>query len=154
MVKVDSATEMLELEDAVEESWKMMINNLLCQICNDVLEDPEFLECGHTFCCHCIPKFQDKLCPLCRKPFANTKPNFSSKDLLSMVSCTCEYEPNGCPGKIPLSKKKDHFMKCDFKSLACNFDGCNETFLQKRIRINIMMNVICIIRNVSIKDVM
>ncbi|VVU94462.1 Ring finger domain [seawater metagenome] len=42
-----------------------------CTICLQELNNPEKLECNHTFCQTCIQKWNEKnsTCPLCRKSF-------------------------------------------------------------------------------------
>jgi len=47
-----------------------------CDICtegydfNDLSKSPHAIECGHIFCGTCIRDFIPKVCPFCRKPFA------------------------------------------------------------------------------------
>ena len=45
-----------------------------CSICQDVIEGPQVLECGHVFCTECISEMRkfvtlEQSCPNCRHPF-------------------------------------------------------------------------------------
>ena len=53
-------------------------------ICQDILEEPTYITCGHTFCLKYLTQLEKKShnyqCPLCRE---NYEPNYSGKDLLA-----------------------------------------------------------------------
>lgn len=45
-------------------------HQLLCTICNKLLNDPQYLSCGHTFCLQCIvqkTKENDVSCSICQQ---------------------------------------------------------------------------------------
>ncbi len=56
--------------------------HLICVICQDVLDDPKRINCGHTFCNLCIFKWRQKnsFCPNCRKNFTQEE---GSRDLIA-----------------------------------------------------------------------
>lgn len=79
--------------------------SLVCSICQDVLEDPRSLRCGHSFCAGCLrdqaaahtarrqngggrtsvhPK-----CPTCRGPGKDSFPNFVAKEMISGLKISC-----------------------------------------------------------------
>ncbi|XP_061191356.1 uncharacterized protein LOC133199556 [Saccostrea echinata] len=43
-----------------------MYSDLICPVCEDILSDPLFLDCLHSFCSHCITVEEQKVkCPVC-----------------------------------------------------------------------------------------
>ena len=86
--------------------------SLVCSICQDVLEDPRSLRCGHSFCADCLrdqaaahtarrqnngggrtsvhPK-----CPTCRGPGKDSFPNFVVKEMVSGLQISCMNNSGG-----------------------------------------------------------
>ena len=56
--------------------------HLLCIICQEVLDDPKRIDCGHTFCNMCIGQWLSKsnCCPMCRQKVSKEG---MSKDLIA-----------------------------------------------------------------------
>ena len=91
---------------------------LTCPICQEILDEPTRITCGHTFCKKCITKWEKKsndyICPLCRDYY---EPAYSGKDLLAQdmlndASITCIYK--GCPWKNKLGELNNHIQNCLF----------------------------------------
>jgi hypothetical protein len=63
-------------------SLGIISKHLFCTICQEVLDDPWRVKCGHTFCRKCIDEWikKNSNCPICRE-----KCNVSefSKDLIA-----------------------------------------------------------------------
>ena len=60
---------------AVEETLKLVQEQLTCSICGDEYTDPKVLRCFHVFCTKCLDRIvkhsaqgQAILCPICRQP--------------------------------------------------------------------------------------
>ena len=55
---------------------------LICIICQEVLDDPRRIDCGHTFCNLCITQWLCKsiCCPMCRQKVSKEG---MSKDLIA-----------------------------------------------------------------------
>ena len=85
--------------------------SLICSICQDVLEDPKSLRCGHSFCVECLrdqrtaqlqrlsnvrgrqvldDKTPQPPCPTCRGPGGNWIPNFACKEMINSLHIRCK----------------------------------------------------------------
>ena len=91
---------------------------LSCPICQEILEEPTRITCGHTFCNKCISQWEKKShnfqCPLCREYY---DPDYSGKDLLAQnmindANVSCIYK--GCPWKDKLINLNNHIQNCLF----------------------------------------
>ena len=91
---------------------------LSCPICQEILEEPTRITCGHTFCNKCITQWEKKShnfqCPLCREYY---DPDYSGKDLLAQnmindANVSCIYK--GCPWKDKLVNLNNHIQNCLF----------------------------------------
>ena len=91
---------------------------LSCPICQEILEEPTRITCGHTFCNKCITQWEKKShnfqCPLCREYY---DPDYSGKDLLAQnmindANVSCIYK--GCPWKEKLVNLNNHIQNCLF----------------------------------------
>lgn len=67
-----------------------------CPVCLDFLQEPVSVDCGHSFCLHCITEFCERAepatpgrysCPQCRGPFARAgfRPNRQLAGLVERV---------------------------------------------------------------------
>jgi len=90
--------------------------HLFCNICNEVLEVPTRLPCGHIFCSKCILQWAEaqKNCPVCRGLFMSKQ---LQKDLLAMnlvgeLEVLCSNP--GCEWFGELDSYKAHSSSCAF----------------------------------------
>ena len=78
-----------------------VMEELMCSICTDVLENPVQTPCQHNFCNDCIKTWLDdgKLtCPVDRKRlvFKDLKPSRVLQQLLNSFVIRCRYFQDGC----------------------------------------------------------
>ncbi|VVC33514.1 Hypothetical protein CINCED_3A013386 [Cinara cedri] len=54
--------------------YKVLENDFLCSICNEIMIKTTTVNCSHSFCEHCIKTWLIKshVCPNCRTPISNT----------------------------------------------------------------------------------
>jgi len=64
-------------DDMMSNFKDMLENELQCSICNEVYVFPQTVECGHTYCEHCIRSWMNKKmnCPECRAKISKPIPN-------------------------------------------------------------------------------
>jgi len=90
-----------------------------CCICISIFNNPHKLNCGHTFCKECLYTVENKLCPLCRKPFmhdsVDIKPN---KQILDDI-LSFEFECKKC-------NKNHNILKCELDKPKFKCNNCNE----------------------------
>ncbi|XP_019713361.1 E3 ubiquitin-protein ligase rnf8 isoform X2 [Hippocampus comes] len=56
-------------EEVVTQVTEVLENELQCIICSELFIEAVILNCGHSFCCHCIKEWRKKKeeCPICRQ---------------------------------------------------------------------------------------
>jgi len=106
---------------------------LKCPIGFDVLHDPVYDTCGHTFCEVCIKKWlQQKLtCPISRKPLQNMEiPAFALRELLDDKNVKCQK----CSWRSKLKDLKRHIQEaCESVRVQCRFKNCTVYMKRKNI---------------------
>lgn len=81
--------------------------SLICSICQDVLEEPRSLQCGHSFCWGCLRAQKDAAeardqrlhihnpqpppCPTCRGPGGDGSKNFAVRGIISSLKISCRH---------------------------------------------------------------
>ena len=131
-------------------------NELLCQICHNVLHEPRSCQQGHTFCRRCIVEWlgQKEECPVGREPLreANLTNVRPLEGIVSRLQVRCEHatagndedtpaakrsrrsslpatpvQRPGCGWTGKLSEREAHLRDdCQFAPVACPLDGCGE----------------------------
>ncbi|KAK3597401.1 hypothetical protein CHS0354_040131 [Potamilus streckersoni] len=102
--------------------------NLLCGICNAVLEDAVLTPCGHSFCYACIETWLSRpstvTCPECRANVTLTtvKPVLSLRNLINGFEVGCPNSKRGCKVIIKLDRVNYHLETCGYISVECA--GC------------------------------
>ncbi|XP_077366514.1 E3 ubiquitin-protein ligase rnf8 [Festucalex cinctus] len=61
--------ELVIKEEVVTQVTKVLETELQCIICSELFIETVTLNCGHSFCCHCIKQWRKKKeeCPICRQ---------------------------------------------------------------------------------------
>ncbi|XP_077408049.1 E3 ubiquitin-protein ligase rnf8 isoform X2 [Vanacampus margaritifer] len=59
----------IKKDEVVTQVTKVLETELQCIICSELLIEVVTLNCGHSFCCHCIKQWRKKKeeCPICRQ---------------------------------------------------------------------------------------
>ena len=78
-----------------------VMEELMCSICTDVLENPVQTPCQHNFCNDCIKTWLDdgkSTCPVDRKRlvFKDLKPSRVLQQLLNSFVIRCRHFEDGC----------------------------------------------------------
>jgi hypothetical protein len=88
--------------------------NLVCQICHEIMTDPKVVTCGHCYCRDCILKWMTRegdrrgirSCPLCRSAIEteSLRPIPPLKAIIEAVKVYCRYKTDGCKETVPLGE--------------------------------------------------
>ncbi len=105
--KLGSTESTNQIENKDPEVQQVAKNHLICSICQEIFMKPSLIDCGHTFCHHCIRSWKREAilnssaigeeravakCPLCRtkidtitenKPLENLIQDFFAKQVLT-----------------------------------------------------------------------
>lgn len=79
----------------IADPWENPPECVTCSICQDVLNVPIALRCGHFFCRQCVTKWaQSQIarierpsCPKCRAKYSFFSINKTNADLVKMINC-------------------------------------------------------------------
>lgn len=109
---------------------------LICCICQCVLDSAKESPCRHVFCKVCIEQWlnEHNSCPTCRtwlstQDLQNILPLV--QNMINKLVMFCDYRNNGCEQKLMLEMYDAHIQKCEFKLLPCPNAGCNASLLRK-----------------------
>lgn len=108
----------------VERFVDSIDEDLKCDLCSGVFDDPVATSCGHVYCYQCILKWigEKRSCPqhctqltkdsLKRLPPLNV--------LLAKLTVRCVNFKKGCPVFVRLECQKNHVKECEFKNISQN----------------------------------
>ena len=102
-----------------------IIDELICSICKEVLENPMQMQCQHLFCNDCIYKwFKDGTltCPVDRQGVEDLnmiKPARLAQQLLSNLTVRCKYFDMGC-GLMAQFKHMDQVIDHEKNHCHCH----------------------------------
>lgn len=113
--------------------------DLICCICQCVLEGPVESPCRHVFCKVCIETWlhRNRNCPTCRHRLKNRhlKPILPIvQNMLNRLLMYCDFRINGCDERLPLEVYDKHIKECDFKMVGCRYEKCFVSVLQKFLK--------------------
>lgn len=109
--------------------------DLICPICNKVLETPSSSRCGHIFCDQCLGKATEKCidCPKCGQaltPIANDAEKEAEELLaarLGKLSIRCTHQSHGCTAVLAWLDLDQHAEnECQYRPVPCENRGCGE----------------------------
>ncbi|CAG2175309.1 unnamed protein product, partial [Oppiella nova] len=105
-------------------------NELLCSICQDVVNSPLVAQCClQTFCRDCIHEWLNvrNSCPYDRSTLNTTqlaKPPRILLNILAKLEIRCDFASNGCQEVLKLEELSQHSSKCYFGSGFCEKCFC------------------------------
>jgi hypothetical protein len=102
--------------------------NVVCHVCLGVFENPQNLQCGHTFCQGCIAKLERTSCPSCKMSHATltTSPNGLMRGLVENLPIRCKNTPALCPWVGKLSEWPNHHKAdCSAQKLKKLQNSCD-----------------------------
>ncbi|KAJ8037704.1 E3 ubiquitin-protein ligase PDZRN3-B [Holothuria leucospilota] len=110
--------------------------DLVCCICQCVLDKPLESPCQHVFCKVCIETWltNRKNCPNCRKRLriSKLKPVLPIvRNMINRLIIRCDNYSHGCVEGIKLEYYDTHVNQCGFVPLKCMNTGCDVTVLRK-----------------------
>lgn len=113
--------------------------DLVCCICQCVLDGPVESPCRHVFCKVCIETWlhHNRNCPTCRHRLKkrHLKPILPIvQNMLNRLLMFCDFRNNGCREKVPLEMYDKHINECDFKMMECKYEKCFESVLRKFLK--------------------
>ncbi|KAL4463692.1 hypothetical protein ABPG72_009042 [Tetrahymena utriculariae] len=91
--------------------------HLFCSVCHEVFRRPVIIDCGHTFCKHCIQlwKVNHKFCPNCRQTIQkkeNLLKNLIPQQIIDELEMNCASEE--CKWTGQLQDLEKHYSQCQF----------------------------------------
>ncbi|XP_061191405.1 arginine/serine-rich protein PNISR-like [Saccostrea echinata] len=112
---------------------------LICCICQCVLDGPVESPCRHVFCKICIETWlrHNRNCPTCRHRLKtrHLKPILPIvQNMLNRLSMFCDFRINGCQERVTLEMYDKHINECDFKMMNCKYEKCFESVLRKFLK--------------------
>ena len=93
LLKFNYISDFSGAKDVLKQIKKTSFENLKCSVCQEIFIDAVVIECGHTFCKHCIEEWQKKFieenpdeepypCPECRAVFKTFSPNINVNNFI------------------------------------------------------------------------
>ena len=114
------------------ERFACPVDNFICAICHDVIENPAETPCRHTFCRACITQqlSHRNRCPTCnRQPIQQTdleRLNPIVKSLHDGLQIRCRHVNRGCTEVLLLENVSRHESECGFAGVRCEREQCGE----------------------------
>eukprot|EP00899_Mesostigma_viride_P002569 jgi/Mesvir1/12312/Mv00508-RA.1 len=112
--------------------------DLVCNICTGVLQDPVEGPCEHLACRECLDgwfqRSNDKTCPTCRRtlvPDTIKQAHRVVRNQLDALEVTCDHAARGCPAVVALGSLRNHLLSCGKAIEGCPNDGCEAIVLRE-----------------------
>lgn len=115
--------------------------DLICCICQGVLNGPVESPCRHVYCRLCIERWLDnnENCPTCRDVLhtSELKPVLPIlQNMINRLTRKCRFMFSGCKEKIPVERFESHIKACDFELFDCRFSKCGQKIPRKDLKIH------------------
>jgi hypothetical protein len=126
--------------DRVIPGKKVKLDYLLCQICNNLIWQPEKCStCKSHFCRFCISfsLLKDRKCSACLNEYIKSPPDHYLIEDLSDLNVKCVYSFNGCNRIVNYEKITHHEKDCIYKEIIC--EECNTKILKKYYHTHIII---------------
>ncbi|KAK3586104.1 hypothetical protein CHS0354_033224 [Potamilus streckersoni] len=113
--------------------------DLICCICQCVLDGAVECPCRHVFCRVCIETWLNNkhTCPTCRDTLSKTdlKPVLPLvQNMLNRLLMFCDFHINGCQEKIMMEHFEAHVKICGYERCVCRFAKCGLSILRKHLK--------------------
>ena len=107
---------------------KHYLEELLCPVCRQILQDPVQTSCGHSFCCKCLGLSQRARrlqCHVCRQECTVSKDPKEARRV-NNLQVKCPNHSEGCKWKGTLGDSAQHCTRCPFEVIHCpnSPEGC------------------------------
>ena len=126
-------SENVDSEDSGPMKWtyvEEVPDIMLCKICCDVFESPQFLTCcGMSICKECIEKHIQRaarlagkktpLCPFCMEEFTFHSNIIALEQSIRQLKVQCRYQSAGCCWTGIRQSGKLHLKECGFVPVHC-----------------------------------
>lgn len=136
---MDSSHYQIHIDRVIPKS-NIKLDYLLCQICTNVLWQPEKCNSCHThYCRFCIvfSLLKNKKCPTCSEVYAPKSPDTFLIEDLQDLSVKCYYTTNGCNKILNYSAITKHESECIYREQNC--EECNKKILKKNYHTHIVL---------------
>ncbi|KAH3863703.1 serine-aspartate repeat-containing protein F-like [Dreissena polymorpha] len=110
--------------------------DLVCCICQCVLDKAVECPCRHVFCQACIERWLSSrpTCPTCRTRTRkqDLKPVLPLvQNMINRLMMLCDFRDNGCLEKIMLEYYDRHISTCGYEMKTCRFSKCGRQILRR-----------------------
>ena len=115
-------------EFAFINELKHYLEELLCPICKEILQDPVQTSCGHSFCIKCLgqsQKSRQTRCHVCRQACGASKDHKEARRV-NNLQVKCPNHDDGCEWKGTLGDWVQHCDQCLYEVIPCpnSAEGC------------------------------
>ena len=117
------------------DETKKNLEDLVCPICQEILNDPLITDCGHLFCGKCLQQGGSRVknCPVCRQEYTSMNDQFHARKI-GGLKVKCPNAGKGCEWSGELRDAEGHVKtaSCQYAEVLCK-NSCGEYFQQRLI---------------------
>ena len=115
-------------EFAFINELKHYLEELLCPVCQQILQDPVQTSCGHSFCSKCLgqsQRYRRLQCHVCRQECTVSKDQKEARRVRNL-QVKCPNHKDGCEWKGTLGDSAQHCNECLNEIVHCpnSAEGC------------------------------
>ena len=116
------------------DETKKNLEDLVCPICHEILNDPLITNCGHLFCGRCLQQSGSRVknCPVCRQEYTSMNDQFHARRI-GGLKVKCPNAGKGCEWSGELRDAEGHVKtdSCQHTDVLCK-NGCGE-YIQRSL---------------------